>query len=165
MWWSHYCFFILLFLVSLWLRSQTQIISSFRNLCSKHLLTGMCFEGNVAEKQILPEQRKEKAGTDDSPWSGLPPTQHLLRRAVVLLTGPVALWVIARGSQEEGSQKIRVRGRGTVKEQPSQEGGCRLVSPAEPHRGVRCMLICCSLFTCVSIWEHSSVCFWLLLLV
>lgn len=126
----------------------------------------MCFEGNVAEKQILPEQRKEKAGTDDSPRSGLPPTQHLLRRAVVLLTGPIALWVIARGSQEEGSQKIRVRGRGTVKEeQLSQEGGCRLVSPAEPHRGFRCMLICCSLFTWVSKWEHSCVCVCVLVVV
>lgn len=60
-------FFILLFLVSLWPSSQTQIISSLRNLCCKHLLSGLCFEGNVAEKQILPEQRKEKTGTDDSP--------------------------------------------------------------------------------------------------
>lgn len=51
----------------------------------------MCFEGNVAEKQILPEQRKEKPGTEGSALSSLPPTQHLLRRAVVLLTRPIAM--------------------------------------------------------------------------
>lgn len=64
--------------------------------------------------------------------------------------------------KREGSQKIRVR-EGTVKEQLSQEGGCSLISPAEPHRGVRCVLIFCSLFTCLSIWEHS--CFFLVVVV
>lgn len=45
----------------------------------------------MAEKQILPEQRKEKTGTDDSPPSCLPPTQRLLWRAAVLLTSPIAM--------------------------------------------------------------------------
>lgn len=116
----------------------------------------------LKSKSSLNRERKKLVQTTVH-RSCLPPTQHLLRRAVVLLTGPIALWVIARGFQEEGSQKIRVRGEVTVeKEQLSQEGGCCLLSTAEGlprdpehHRNFRCILIFCSLFTCISVWEHS----------
>ena len=101
MWWSHYCFFILLFLVSLWASRQTQIISSFRNLCSKHLPAGLCFEGNVAEKQILPEQRKEKTGPDSGPPRHQPSPQRLLWRVV----GPLTSWLQSEALSEDPKRK------------------------------------------------------------
>lgn len=173
MWWSHYCFFILLFLVSLWPSCQTQIISSFRNLCSKHLPAGLCFEGNVAEKQILPEQRKEKTGPDSGPPSCQPCPQRLLWRVV----GPMTGWLPCESSSEEskrkGNRKCESGETAEWEGAVTQEGRCCPVSraeglrPADPenHREFRCVFVSCSLSACVYLWALSyfAVQFWFVL--
>lgn len=149
MWWSHYCFFILLFLVSLWLSSQIQIISSFRNLCSKHLLTGMCFEGNVAEKQILPEQRKEKTVQTTVRWAA-----RLLHS--IYCGGPRYCWLAPLPCESPSKDSKRKADRKFESEEkaPWRRGSCHrkegatwfplpggLPQDPEHHTELRCMHI------------------------
>lgn len=142
-------------------QSLRSIISSFRNLCSKHLLSGLCFEGNVAEKQILPEQRKEKTGPDSGPPSCPPPTQCLLWWAVGPLTRLLPCESLSEDSKRKGHRKCESEEtaewrRNSYHRKEHAAPFPRLQGCPETlahHREFRCVLVCCSL----SIYSHLCV--------
>lgn len=109
----------------------------------------------MAKKHILPECRKEKAGLDYGPPSCLPPTQHLLWRAVVLLSSLLPYESLSKDSERSVNRKhesekaaewtgTAVLFRRAVLP-PLLNRGAALAALSTP--GFGCVLALCSLFT------------------
>lgn len=76
----------------------------------------------------IESSQKGEAGTDFMAHFCLPPTQRPLWRAVALLS-TIAMWVTARGFQEEGQQKTGVRGNRGVERSCSHRKMCAVAFP------------------------------------
>lgn len=139
-------FHLTVFSLPLWPSCQTQIISSFRNLCSKHLPSGAVFwEMWLKSKSSLNRERKKLVRTP-----GPPSCQPCHSVCCMGLWDRWLGWLPCESSSEES--RGRVTENASQKRQwegaVTQEGRCCPVSraeglrPADPenHREFRCVL-------------------------
>lgn len=106
----------------------------------------------MAEKQILLEQRKGKIGLDSGRPRRLPPTQHLLWGAAVLLTSLLPCESLSEDSRRKGDRKDK--SEETAQVEKEQERGCCPISTAEGHLSITGSLG----YICVAAHLFASLC-------